>query len=252
MTSGGGGSPPPAVTSGSAILDAGTFAAGSAPILMYHAISDVPPGAAYSELYVTPDDFAAEMAWLRSEGFEAVTLDDLYGAWHGKGNLPPKPIVISFDDGLQSQFTEALPIMRDMGWPGVLNLKIESLDQRELTYAMVQRMIDAGWEIDSHTINHVDVTQLDAPALEHELADSRRILQERFGVAVDFFCFPSGRFDRAAIAAVRDAGYVGATTTLPGLATPSSNPFKLDRIRVELADGVPGLSAKLSQLAASS
>jgi peptidoglycan/xylan/chitin deacetylase (PgdA/CDA1 family) len=189
------------------------------------------------------------MAWLRSQGFEAVTLDQLYASWHGDGNLPPKPIVVSFDDGLQTQFTEALPVLRNMGWPGVLNLKVNSLYQRELTDAMVQRMIDAGWEIDSHTINHLDVSELDPDSLEHEVADSRRILQQRFGVPVDFFCYPAGRFDYAAIAAVKDAGYLGATTTVAGLAAPSSNPFKLERLRVDASDGVTGLSTKLSGLA---
>lgn len=186
------------------------------------------------------------MAWLDSEGLEAVTLGELFAGWNGKATPPPKPIVVSFDDGLQSQYTAALPVMRDRGWPGVLNLKLESLDQGELTEAMVERMIDSGWEIDSHTISHVDVTTLDGASLEHEVADSRRILRDRFGVPVSFFCYPAGRFDDASIEAVRDAGYEGATTTVPGLATPASEPYRLDRIRVDGSDGVAGLVAKLA------
>ena len=229
-------------------MDAGTFAAGSAPILMYHAISEVPPGSASPELFVPPDDFAAEMAWLAEEGFIAVTLGELYDAWHGKGNLPAKPVVISFDDGLQSQFTEALPILRELGWPGVLNLKVASLDEGELSDAMVNRMIDAGWEIDSHTISHLDVTTLDRESLEREVADSREMIHERFGVPVDFFCYPAGRYDAESIAAVRDAGYLGATTTELGLATPTEDPYELDRVRVNGSDGVAGLAATLAEI----
>jgi peptidoglycan/xylan/chitin deacetylase (PgdA/CDA1 family) len=243
------GSAPAAAASEEALLmDAGTFAAGSAPILMYHAISEIPPGSASPELFVPPGDFAAEMAWLSEQGFRAVTLQQLHDAWHGKGNLPPKPVVVSFDDGLQSQFTEALPIMRELGWPGVLNLKVDSLEQGELSEAMVRRMINAGWEIDSHTITHRDVTTLDAAALEEEVADSRKILQERFGVPVDFFCYPAGRYDEDAIAALRDAGYLGATTTEMGLASSTEDPYTLSRVRVDNSDGVTGLAAKLAAL----
>jgi len=234
--------------SGGLMMDPGTFAAGSAPILMYHAISEVPPGAASPELFVAPEDFEAEMAWLADQGFEAVTLGRLYDAWHGDGNVPARPVVISFDDGLQSQFTEALPIMREFEWPAVLNLKVSSLDEGELTEAMVNRMIDAGWEIDSHTISHLDVTTLDGASLEREIGESRTILHERFGVPVDFFCYPAGQYDAEAVAAVRDAGYLGATTTTLGLASPAEDPYVLDRVRVDNSDGVTGLAATLGEL----
>ena len=216
---------------------------------MYHAISEIPPGAANPELFVPPGEFALEMAFLAEHGFEAVTLDDVYDAWHGEGNLPPKPVVVSFDDGLQSQFTAALPIMRELGWPGVLNLKIESLEQGELSDAMVHRMIEAGWEIDSHTISHRVLTNLDTASLEHEVAGSRAMLQQRFGVPVEFFCYPAGRYDREAVAAVRRAGYLGATTTELGLATPEQNPYTLSRVRIDHGDGLTGMAAKLAEAA---
>ena len=61
---------------------------------------------------------------------------------------------------------------------------------------------------------------------------------------VDFFCYPAGRLNDTVVAAVRAAGYLGATTTAPGLATPSDM-FRLNRVRVDRSDGVAGLAAKL-------
>jgi len=214
------------------------------PILMYHAISPAPPGAALPELFVPQAEFSDQMHWLRAQGYHAVTLDQVFAAWRDDAPIARKPIVVSFDDGLRSQYVGAVPVLRRMGWPGVLNLKLVSLEQGELTDEMVREMLDAGWEVDSHTINHVDVTGLSGADLEHEVADSRTELQDRFDIPVNFFCYPSGRYDFEATAAVREAGYLGATTTEPGLASPGE-PYHLNRIRVVPGDATAGLEAKL-------
>ena len=76
---------------------------------------------------------------------------------------------------------------------------------------------------------------------------SRKLLRRTFQVPVDFFCYPAGCFDDRVVAAVRKAGYLGATTTLYGLATPD-DPYRLARVRVNRSDGVDGFAAKLVAL----
>jgi peptidoglycan/xylan/chitin deacetylase (PgdA/CDA1 family) len=217
---------------------------GPVPILMYHAISPAPPDAALPDLFVPAEEFSSEMRWLRRRGYHGVTLDEVFAAWNDDAPIAKKPVVVSFDDGLRSQYVGAVPVLRRLAWPGVLNLKLNSLEQGELTDEMVSEMLDAGWEVDSHTINHLDVSELSGGDLEREVAGSRTELQERFGIPVNFFCYPSGRYDDEAIAAVREAGYLGATTTDPGLASPG-DPYRLKRIRVVPGDGTDGLEAKL-------
>ena len=78
--------------------------------------------------------------------------------------------MISFDDGYRPQFTFALPQLRKHGWPGVLNLKAEGSD---LYTSNVEAMLAAGWELAAHTINHLDLTTLDAEPLKEEVAGSR-------------------------------------------------------------------------------
>jgi peptidoglycan/xylan/chitin deacetylase (PgdA/CDA1 family) len=221
------------------------------PILMYHVIDSPPSGAALSQLYVDPDTFDSQMEWLRSDGFQAVSLNQVYDAWFRDGELPEKPVVVSFDDGYRSQYVYARPELRKLGWPGVLSLIAGRLDQpdSELTAPMVRRLIEAGWELDSHTIHHLDVSNLDGADLRDEIAGSRRMLSRRFHQPVNFFCYPSGRYDTAAVAAVRAAGYLGATTTDEGLAS-KDEMFKLKRIRVDGSDGVGGLKRKLAQAGA--
>ena len=170
-----------------------------------------------------------------------MTLDQVEDAWYENGELPPKPIVVSFDDGYLSQYVAAFPVLQKLDWPGVLNLMAQGSD---LPDDDVQKMLDAGWELASHTTTHVDLTTLDSTTLEREVAGSRRILEHRFGVPVDNFCYPSGRYDDTVISAVHGRGYVGAQTEIPGLAD-AAHPYVLDRIEILLYDGLAGFVSKL-------
>ena len=216
------------------------------PILMYHVIGPRPAGAPFPDLYVSRSDFAGQLRWLASHRYHAVTLHDVHQYWRGRLALPRKPIVLTFDDGYRGQFTIAGPLLRARGWPGVLNLEVAHVVHGDLTPRMIRRLLTDGWELASHTLTHPDLTALDARRLKREVAGSRRWLRRRFGVDVDFFCYPAGRYDRGVIAAVRASGYLGATTTVPGLAGRAS-PFTLNRIRIDAGDGVPGLAEKLAR-----
>jgi peptidoglycan/xylan/chitin deacetylase (PgdA/CDA1 family) len=152
-------------------------------------------------------------------------LQEVWDSWHANGSLPAKPVVVSFDDGYHSHFTNALPVLR--------------------------ALIAAGWEVDSHTIDHPDLTTVDAARLRYEVAQSRAELKARFHIPVNFFCYPAGRYDAAAVAAVQAAGYLAATTTQPGLAQPAAaDRFTLNRVRVNYGVSGASLVAQLAGLAA--
>jgi peptidoglycan/xylan/chitin deacetylase (PgdA/CDA1 family) len=215
---------------------------GPVPILEYHVLGDVIPAAPYPELFVSRPAFRAEMGWLDSHGYQAVTLDEVEKAWYRGGTLPAKPVVLSFDDGYRPQYTFALPELRRHGWPGLLNLKAQGSD---LYASNVKAMIAAGWELAAHTIHHLDLTTLDPAQLKLEVSGSRSILRHKYHVPVDNFCYPAGRFDSNVVAAVKAAGYVGATTEIPGDAS-RGKPYELDRFEILGSTGVSGLAADLS------
>jgi peptidoglycan/xylan/chitin deacetylase (PgdA/CDA1 family) len=219
-----------------------TLAAATAPsrpavaILLYHQLGTPPPGDPHASLWVAPARFAAQMDALAGAGFQAVTLDRVRRAWRGDATLPPKPVVISFDDGFAEQDTVARPVLRARRWPAVLNLQLNRLDVRGgLARAAVRRMIADGWEVDDHTNTHADLTRVDDARLRAEVAGSRTALRRAFGVAADFFCYPYGRTDARVRRAVRAAGFVGATTTRPARATARDDAFALPRIVVRQA-----------------
>ena len=214
---------------------------GSVPILEYHVLGTAPAGAPYPELYVTRSDFSRQVDWLDEDGYQAVTLEEVEKAWYHGGTLPAKPVVLSFDDGYRPQFTFALPELRKHGWPGLLNLKAEGSD---LYTSNVETMIAAGWELAAHTIHHLDLTTLGAEQLKEEVAGSRAILRRDYGVPVENFCYPAGRFDPAVIEAVEAAGYTGATTEVPGYAE-RQKPYELSRFEILSSTGVSGLAEDL-------
>lgn len=219
------------------------------PILMYHVVADPPASARLTELYVSAGDFRGQVAWLASHGYHAVTLHALYEHWRSGAPLPRRPVVLSFDDGYLSQYRTALPALRERGWVGVLNLEVANeTPSWGLSLRHLRAFVDAGWEIDAHTLTHPDLTTLDPVRLRREVAGSRAVIRRQLHVPVDFFCYPSGRYDAAVVAAVRAAGYLGATTTSYGLARPSQGLFTLSRVRVNRSDGVAGLAAKLRAL----
>jgi len=215
---------------------------------MYHVIAAAPAGVEFPNLFVRPSDFAAQMHWLAANGFHAVTLDRVYAYWLRGTPLPARPVVLSFDDGTLGQHLHALPVLRALHWPGVLNLKVDALKSRYTLPAWrVHDMLAAGWELDAHTITHPDLTRVGDAQLWHEVHGSRVELQHMFHVPVDFFCYPSGRYDARVEAAVRRAGYLGATTTNYGLAWPHDI-YTLSRVRIDGSDGLQGFARKLQSL----
>jgi peptidoglycan/xylan/chitin deacetylase (PgdA/CDA1 family) len=137
-------------------------------------------------------------------------------------------------------------VLERRDWPGVLNLVARG---SELPEADVERMLDAGWELASKATTNVDLTTVDSTTLEREVAGSRRTLRRRFGVPVDNFCYPLGRYDTTVISAVHRAGYVGAQTEIAGIAD-AAHPYIIDRIEILLSDGLPGFISKLQSVGA--
>ena len=96
----------------------------------------------------------------------------------------------------------------------------------------MRELVADGWELDTQGISHADLVALSPEALHYQVAVARETLRRRYHVPVNWFCYPSGHYDAAVIAAVRAAGYVGSTTVMPGWAHASEDPYRLHRLRV--------------------
>jgi peptidoglycan/xylan/chitin deacetylase (PgdA/CDA1 family) len=221
------------------------------PILTYHVINAQPPqSTAPPALYVPASEFSAQMNALKTAGWHAVTLNQLQAYWtHGVSLGTDKPIVITFDNGYASQFTNALPVLKGLGWVGVANIQVSGLPPSDggLTDSQIRGLIAAGWELDSEGAGQADLTVLGSGQLSSEIATARQTLQSRYGIPVNWFSYPLGDYNTIVIAGVRAAGFVGSTTVVPGWANPQEDRFRLPRLQV-----VGGISPTklLSQIAA--
>jgi peptidoglycan/xylan/chitin deacetylase (PgdA/CDA1 family) len=216
---------------------------------MYHVINPPPAGAPFPGLYVPVEEFAEQVQALAHAGFHAVTLDQLWANWKEGAPLPAgKPIVLTFDNGYQSQYSNALPVLRRLGWEGVENLQLTGLppSQGGLSHEQVHGLVAAGWELDTQGFSHADLITLDPSELHYQVAVARTEVQRLYHVPVNWFCYPSGHYNAAVVAAVQAAGYRGSTTVVPGWAQPGEDSYRLPRLRVLGGTTGPQLLSELA------
>jgi peptidoglycan/xylan/chitin deacetylase (PgdA/CDA1 family) len=161
---------------------------------------------------------------------------------------PGKPIVVSFDNGYASQYTNALPVLKRLGWVGVENIQLTGLpaSQGGLTEPQVRGLLAAGWELDTQGLSHAELTALSPSGLHNEVVTARQLLRQRYGVPVNWFCYPSGHYDASVVSEVKSAGFVGSTTVLPGWASRADDPYALPRLRVLGGTSPSGLLAQIA------
>jgi len=221
----------------------------SVPILMYHYIRVNPDPADHlgAGLSVTPDDFRSQMDWLAESGWHTVHLAQVH-AYFARGEpLPPRPIVLSFDDGYADFYSTALPILRAHGFSAVAYLVPGFLDTPGyLTRDQVRSLEGSGVEVGSHSLTHPDLTTVHGARLAQEVADSGRQLTELVGHPVLDFCYPSGRWNQEVVDQVQAAGYLTATTTQLGRERAWADRYAWGRIRVSGGEALRDFARALS------
>jgi peptidoglycan/xylan/chitin deacetylase (PgdA/CDA1 family) len=159
------------------------------PILLYHRI-DTPSKA--DPYYVTPDQFRAQMQALKDWGYTTISIDRLVDVIHFGGKLPARPIVISFDDGDITVYTQAYPIMREFGFKAVNYLVADYVGTPGyMNVDQLKELSAAGWDTGSHSLTHPDLTT--SKQLDWEVVFAREKLEKLLGVTVDTFAYPFGK-----------------------------------------------------------
>lgn len=203
------------------------------PVLLYHHISEGPDN--MPELGVSVTEFDRQMKGLREAGFQSISLDALYAYMQGeKVNLPDKPVVITFDDGYEDNYSTAHPILERYGFRAVLFMVGANFDRDDrLSTGQAREMTAHTWQMESHTLTHPDLTTLDKKELKKELYGGKRKVERTVRQEVRFFAYPGGFYNLPVVEAVQAAGYQGAFSVLTGLNRPErDNVYLLRRIPV--------------------
>jgi peptidoglycan/xylan/chitin deacetylase (PgdA/CDA1 family) len=190
---------------------------------MYHSVGDC----LHDPYHVTvsPRRLDQQLGWLRRRGLRGVGMRELLAA-RGRG-AGQDLVGLTFDDGYADFVTHAMPLLRHHGCgatvfvlPGRLGGENswDPLGPRKplLSAAAIRLAAAEGFEIGSHGLTHVDLTQADNALLSAEVNDSRALLADMTGADIDGFCYPYGKVDQRTLEAVRKAGYAYACATDPG------------------------------------
>ncbi len=232
--------------------DDGEVRTARVPILMYHYISDPPRGAdaVRIDLSVRPQNFEAQLAYLQQQGYTSISLEDLYHYMKDGTPLPPKPIILTFDDGYVDAYTNALPLLLKYGFKGTFFVITDRLDLNQegyLSWDQARIMQEKGMDIEAHSRSHIDLRNQSRAELIWQIVGSREAIEAKLHKPVHFFSYPSGRYDWNAINIVYQAGYWGAVTTEPGSVHRSDAPFTRHRVRVSGRMGIDGFKELMAQ-----
>lgn len=203
------------------------------PILTYHYIRQLPgdDDPLGQNLSVSPENFAEQMAYLKSAGYESMTFDDLRA-----GKIPDKPVIITFDDGYEDAYQNAFPALKENGMTGVFYV-ITGFVGRDLylTWNQITEMSEAGMVFGSHTVNHPDLTSpnLSQATIAQELSLSKKALEQRLDKTINDFCYPSGKATTTTVDYVYDAGYKTATSTQITVVQEGNYLLWLPRLRIK-------------------
>jgi peptidoglycan/xylan/chitin deacetylase (PgdA/CDA1 family) len=190
-------------------------------VLGYHAVSSTWRG----QLAVPEALLGSQLGYLKKGGFVGLTLSEAERR-RAEGTLPPKSVVVTFDDGYASTL-RAVPILAAFGFPGTVFVVTDFVDSgeplswqgidhllqsgtvdelRPLSWGQAEELLGAGWEVGSHTMTHPLLTGLDDDRLRAELEGSRAAIEHRLGVCTSL-AYPYGLADERVAAATERAGY---------------------------------------------
>lgn len=204
------------------------------PILMYHGIRD----GGDSSMYVTPDNFARQMAFLKNEKYSVISLDELVDGIESGEKFDSKTLVITFDDGYSDNYLNAFPVLVKQGFPATIFLPTGHIGtEGYLTWDQVKIMMAHGVDFGAHTINHVYLpSEKDTASLWKEVSGSKKAIAAATGKSPEYFAYPTGGFNDKVKSAVKMAGYKGACTTNRGFDRYNKDIFELKRVKVTNSD----------------
>ena len=206
------------------------------PILVYHHVSQSDPegSAGLRRLTVTADMFAQQMQYLQDNGYHVITFADLADYFeHGK-ELPTLPVIISLDDGWETQFEYALPSLEKFHYPATFFVVTDYIGRPGfISWPQLQTLLTDGMRIGSHTRSHPRLAKIKDPEkLWDQVYNSKAILESQLEASVEEFAYPYGSYNAKAAAAVKEAGYRAGRGCCSGIAHTSSDVFTLKAVMV--------------------
>lgn len=217
------------------VLSSPLIAAQSASILVYHHVAeDTPPSTS-----ISPENFEAHLRYLKDNDFHVIALDRMINSLRSGQSLPEKSVVITFDDGYSSIFTEAFPMLQKYGYPFTLFVSTGPIDDslnNYMNWDQIRQMSDAGVIIANHMVDHpymleAEETESDEQRLARlrkELLEAEQRIETETGQSHRYLAYPYGEYEPAIKSLLAELGFVGLAQN-SGAVGPKSDFLALPR-----------------------
>jgi len=229
-------------------------ATSTVPILIYHAIRpyvehDTPGVRRY---IATPQTLDEELAWLKQEGYTSIGFDDLVSHITSGATLPPRPIILSFDDDWENQYRYGLPLLKKYGFTATFFIWVAVVGRtHHMTWDEIKELLAEGMQLGCHTYTHPYLTRIKKDeVLERELAGAKQDIEAHTGAKVTSLAYPFGQYNARVVAAAKAAGFTSARSTWPGVVHSEEGLFSLTGLlRTESAESLEDSLQKYMVLA---
>jgi peptidoglycan/xylan/chitin deacetylase (PgdA/CDA1 family) len=221
------------------------------PILAYHKISD---DKEFGLTTIGLNTFESQIRSLISEGYKPVTFIDILN----ETPLPKKCVIISFDDGYESVYHNAFPILQKYNAPATIFMVVNYLGKynewesfaiqrkfRHLSESQIMELRRYGFEIGSHTLNHYHLPSCSVGVIRTEVVQSKKKIEDITGESVASFCFPYGKYNKNSLKMVEEAGYKFATCNIQLIGKNNEHPFSIPRRAIYATDSIKSFLIKL-------
>lgn len=210
-------------------------------VLGYHDFSDSMPE---TEMRINTTKFRKQLEIIGQLGITVISLQDFQAWKRGEISLPQKCVLLTFDDGWRSVYTDAFPILKEFGHPFVLYLYKNYVDGggKALTTPMIREMLNHGATLGSHSVSHplpsIVRRKRDTGSegfdafLREELGESKTFLDARFGGQITTYAYPGGFFTEEMLTLAPELGYTHLFTVEPGKVRRASPDFALPRYMI--------------------
>jgi len=206
------------------------------PVLCYHQVRDwKSTDSKYASVFIVPtDSFRAQMKMLHDNGYHSISPDQLMAYLVSGAQLPPKPFLLTFDDGTDQQYSNALPVLNQYGFKATFFIMTVTIGHPGyLNKSQIQDLAKQGHVIGCHTWNHQKVTKYTEQDWVKEIEKPNATLQNITGSPVKYFAYPFGLWNGAAVEKIKKYGFTAAFQ----LVTKADPQNKLYTIRRMLIDG---------------
>jgi peptidoglycan/xylan/chitin deacetylase (PgdA/CDA1 family) len=204
------------------------------PVLMYHRF-----GYEQSTLFVTPENFRKQMGYLKRKGCDVISLDELVEGIQTGRKFKHNTVAITVDDGYEDNYIHAYPVLKENNFPAAIFIIADHIGVVKgfLTWEEVSQMLKNRITFGAHTKTDVYVPSLaDDASLWEETAGAKKLIEDKIGVRVNFFCYPTGGFTERAKEVLKKAGYKAAFTTNRGFADFNKDLYELKRVKITNSD----------------